>query len=110
MLSPVFLVLFVTLLSLAAMPSDVRGEMHRTAIGWAAWLPRRNSYCVAAAIAVASMWLMIQVALDPQPAAFAAAEILLALGALSVGLFSTSRPPAVVVRHEGVQVRHLRSV
>lgn len=105
-----FFALFFILISMANLPTDVRGEMHRTAVGWAAWQPRRASCLMAAAMASGSISLMTHALLGRGSAWLSGFEFLLAFGALYAGLFAGSRPPAVVVKHEGVEIRHVRSI
>ena len=105
-----FSVLFLTLVSLAATPTDVRGEMHRTAAGWATWLPRRSCYLLAAGTASLSIGMMSHALLDHGAGVVSALEFAVAFGGLYVGLFVASRPPGVFVKHEGVEIRRLRTV
>src|SRR5690242_16751315 len=92
------------------MPSDVRAEMHRTSAGWAAWEPRRASYLVAAATVSLSICLATHALLDHDAEGLSVLEFLVAFVALYFGAVAASRPGAVVVRHEGVELRRIRSV
>jgi hypothetical protein len=101
--------LSVLLFALGAAPVDVRAEMHRTAVGWAAWSPLRRRLLGAAGLWCAAVGLVVffTVRFGGRPGGSFAIIVAALFGAIPIlrGSLDLARPDGVLVCAEGVVIR-----